>query len=135
MNANSCDSQHLCKEFVQRVRKVVDEAERLHIKTAVVDGDYCEMPGTCGPLVWYILHGTMEAMRDDVCSSCGGHGVAMMKFFHDTVNLHLGKPLHDPKNFREIGEKIMQAVESQRVSLRRPEPCTSSICRGIARAT
>ena len=54
--------------------------------------------------VWAELHGPLLAKID--CESCHDHADELFKFIHDVVNLGLGKPVFDKKNFAKIYKQI-----------------------------
>lgn len=51
-----------------------------------------------GPLIWKRLEATCSLIP---CDTCREHCEKMIRFEHDLVNVHLGKPLFDPANFTE----------------------------------
>ena len=65
------------------------------------DACLVNVSATCGPSWWAMLHGWAEAIRSQGCSHCGGEAAGMASFLHDHVNLKLGKPLHEARNFAQ----------------------------------
>lgn len=60
-------------------------------------------PTVFGPKYWEAYHNLTSNIP---CGTCKEFAVRFMIFFHDVVNLKLGKPLYDPKNFAEISQLI-----------------------------
>ena len=54
--------------------------------------------------VWQELHTTLLNKID--CESCHEHAKELFSFIHDVVNLGLGKPAFDVKNFNKIYKQI-----------------------------
>lgn len=53
-------------------------------------------PMVFGPKYWEAFHALSHRIP---CGLCRGFAERFMVFFHDTVNLKLGKPLYDKENF------------------------------------
>ncbi len=105
-DAYTCDATDLCAGFLERVR------DTLKVTGASVPADgegFCDMPRSCGPTVWGVLHGVAAAMRDEVCAHCGEEAVKLVSGMHDLVNVKLGKPLHDAANFKAVAGKYATA--------------------------
>ena len=64
-----------------------------------------------GPCWWRILHSWAEAIREEGCSSCGEFAVAATVALHDLVNVELGKPVWDRRNFVEFAAEYHAAAE------------------------
>ena len=64
-----------------------------------------------GPCWWRILHSWAEAIRDEGCSSCGEFAVGATVALHDLVNVELGKPVWDRRNFVDFAAKCHAAAE------------------------
>ena len=62
-------------------------------------------PEVFGPSYWNAFH---TLARKIPCSLCRGEAESFMQFFHDYVNLKLGKPLKYPDNFAYWTERIAQ---------------------------
>lgn len=60
-------------------------------------------PSVFGPKYWAAFHDLTSKIP---CGTCREFAERFMTFFHDTVNLKLGKPLYDPANFAEISQLI-----------------------------
>lgn len=51
-----------------------------------------------GPLAWKALETVCVSIP---CKECSDHCTRMIRFEHDLVNVHLGKPVHDSDNARK----------------------------------
>lgn len=60
-------------------------------------------PNIFGKEFWSAFH---KLAAEIPCESCRGEAEKFVIFWHDSVNLKLGKPLYDEKNFNEVFEKI-----------------------------
>ena len=112
---HTCSSLEECQEFVHAVEGIVAGLHSRLVSTPVIDGEFCDIPGTCGPLLWELWHRSAEAFRDKVCEACGGVAVSLMRGFHDMVNLHLGKPVFAQEDL----ERFLHMVKTE--STKRPE--------------
>lgn len=54
--------------------------------------------------VWAEIHGPLLEKID--CESCHDHAKELFIFLHDVVNIGLGKPAFDDKNFKKIYKQI-----------------------------
>jgi hypothetical protein len=70
-----------------------------------IAGENCgfQCSGYDGSHLWDKIH---KAAQDVECDLCREHGVKLMKFAHDVVNLGLGKKAHDKKNFLEMVNQV-----------------------------
>ena len=64
-----------------------------------------------GPCWWRILHSWAEAIRDEGCGSCGEFAVGATVALHDLVNVELGKPVWDRRNFVDFAAAYHAAAE------------------------
>ena len=64
-----------------------------------------------GPCWWRILHSWAEAIREEGCSSCGEFAVGATVALHDLVNVELGKPVWDRRNFVDFAAAYHAAAE------------------------
>lgn len=56
-----------------------------------------------GPKAWKML----DSICDQIpCPSCKQHCHDMIRFEHDLVNIHTGKPLYDPEHFKKYLDMI-----------------------------
>lgn len=60
-------------------------------------------PSVFGPEYWKAFHTLAEKVP---CGLCRGFAEKFIVFFHDTVNLKLGKKLHDPENYDKFTQLI-----------------------------
>ncbi len=76
-----------------------------------IKGERCGFlcTGFDGSKTWEIIH---KAAQDIECDSCRDHGMKMVSGLHDFVNVGLGKPAHDPANFREFALEVECALKS-----------------------
>jgi hypothetical protein len=59
--------------------------------------------------IWEEIHGPLLKKID--CESCHDHAKELFSFVHDVVNLGLGKPPFDLKNFNKMFKQI-QCIHS-----------------------
>jgi len=73
-----------------------------------ISGERCG--GLCtgfdGSHIWKKIH---DAVNTIECETCHDEGQKVLSFAHDLVNLRLGKPAYDLKNFKEF-VKIVNCV-------------------------
>ena len=71
-----------------------------------IDGEKCgfQCTGADFSHVWKELHTTVLQKID--CEACHDHAKELFSFIHDVVNLGLGKPAFDEKNFRKIFKQV-----------------------------
>lgn len=60
-------------------------------------------PVVFGPKYWAAFHDLTNRIP---CGTCKEFAVRFMIFFHDLVNLKIGKPLFDPTNFAEMSQLV-----------------------------
>jgi hypothetical protein len=66
-----------------------------------------------GRKVWYLVH----CMADNYgCGSCRPAAQMLFSGVHDAVNIHLGKPIHDPTNWRNFVAAINEADSHKHAS-------------------
>lgn len=113
-NSYQCNTRELCGPFLARVGRFVEELRQQERTEPAKQGGWCDMPHSCGPTAWALLHETVAAFRDEVCEQCGGEAVRLMAFLHDLVNQRLGKPLHDPGNYSKLAAEVAMTIPSMR---------------------
>lgn len=64
-----------------------------------------------GHRTWELLHGLADNYP---CPPCKKPFQILMSGAHDVVNLHLGKPVHNPKAFDEFIELVAHAAKMRR---------------------
>lgn len=60
-------------------------------------------PEIFGPYYWKALHNITDRIP---CELCKPFAQKFMIFFHDVVNIKIGKPLFDPENYTEVLNEI-----------------------------
>lgn len=118
--ACSCDQAIHCMDFIQAMQIALDDArEQLGAvdHAGHADGEFCNcnMPETCGPVAWKILHAWADAVHDQICSTCGGFAREAATAVHDMVNAELGKPVQDPENLARFCGRVRTIEATQPV--------------------
>jgi len=79
-----------------------------------------------GPKMWTMLSIIVSYIP---CSACAKHGVAMLDFEHDVVNIHTGKKIHDVKKFKEYYNNIYKMVQQYDMNTGMPlSSCVGDEC-------
>jgi len=65
--------------------------------------------GYDGKKVWEKLH---KLPKEIDCETCSEHASVLFSGVHDTVSAGLGKPAHDPKNFKKFAKEVQCAYDS-----------------------
>lgn len=71
-----------------------------------IEGERCgfQCTGADFSHVWKKLHN--DLLKEIDCEACHDHAKELFSFIHDVVNLGLGKPAYDAKNFNKIFKQI-----------------------------
>ena len=56
-----------------------------------------------GKMIWQKLEKTVKEID---CDTCRDHALELISFWHDLVNMGLGKPAFNEKNFNKIYNQI-----------------------------
>jgi hypothetical protein len=72
--------------------------------------DVCgtECTGYDGSQIWKKIHSIPKEIS---CERCSDHASLLFSGVHDTVNIGLKKPVHDPKAFEKFAKEIQCAYD------------------------